>query len=482
MFRNSFPVAILVFVVLTLLSAGPARANNYNVGVCQGPAGGPVYDGWFSLPNRTWIGTAEELCLAFGPSVTDVFQLYPDVNGGVPPVAYQYTCPILVPPTPGVCTPLGGSPPAPEPGCTTSSCFCVDDGEGFGAALATPTASFVVDGCYTAFGSGPLGAATSYLVSIAPDAPLTTFNSLGSALGLQSTGLQRGTMTRLACATGALTTIQSGSAAGTTPLVPGEAYRIRNPSGFSYVNPINPAFCACTETAIYDVTGVGNATPYAWWMDDGKNGAYVGGEVFNGLVAGEPVGAPSGQLAQNLVNSINLTFGGAPCTAALVSFNPARISVTCTPCNFDLYVATAQAGAPPWIGQCAVENIGCVYNPLIRKVYTQQDAGDIGESLVIDAGAGGDLALSWGRSCLASDTDYEVYEGTIGDWTSHTSVLCSTGGATSTTLTPQAADSYYLVVPRNPLYEGSYGRDSAGVMRPQGGAACAIQQTVGVCP
>jgi hypothetical protein len=89
---------------------------------------------------------------------------------------------------------------------------------------------------------------------------------------------------------------------------------------------------------------------------------------------------------------------------------------------------------------------------------------------------------SWGPSCLASDTDYEVYEGTIGDWTSHTSVRCSTGGATSTTLTPQAADSYYLVVPRNPLYEGSYGRDSAGVMRPQGGAACTIQQTVGACP
>jgi hypothetical protein len=320
-------------------------------------------------------------------------------------------------------------------------------------------------------------------VSIDPNAPLANFNALGLALGLTSTGIQRGTIQRLACSTGASSTYQIGTAAAlAAPLVPGEAYRIRNPVGFSYVNPISPAPCSCTETNIYDVTGTGNATPYAWWVDDGKNGVYVGGEVYNGNVAGEPLAAPSGALAQNLVNSINLTFGGAPCTAAMVSFVPARLSVTCTPCNFDLYVATAQAGVSPWIGQCAVMNLGCVYNPLIRKVYTQEDAGDVGDSLMIDAGAGGDLALSWRPSCLASDTDYEVYEGTIGNWTSHTSVLCSTGGATSTTLTPQAADSYYLVVPRNPLYEGSYGRDSAGVMRPPGVAACAIQQTVGACP
>jgi len=270
----------------------------------------------------------------------------------------------------------------------------------------------------------------------------------------------------------------------TTPLIPGQAYMIRNPGSgtYSYTNPISPAACACTETDFYEMTGISDGTDYAWWIDDGKNGLVAANEVFNATVPGSPAGAPAGELAQNLVDSINLAYGGAPCSAALVSYSPARISIACTPCSFDLYVAPAAAGVPPFAGQCPVVSTSCTYSSTIRKVFPQQDAGEAGTISLVEPSPEGDLTLFWNPSCLAGDTDYAVYEGTIGDWNSHTPVQCSTGGVNSTTLTPQAADSYYLVVPRNPLYEGSYGRDSAGIMRPQGAAACALQQAAPACP
>ena len=42
-------------------------------------------------------------------------------------------------------------------------------------------------------------------------------------------------------------------------------------------------------------------------------------------------------------------------------------------------------------------------------------------------------------------------------------------------------DRYYLIVPTDGVQEGSYGRDSAGAERPQGGGACHDGQTV-TCP
>lgn len=75
--------------------------------------------------------------------------------------------------------------------------------------------------------------------------------------------------------------------------------------------------------------------------------------------------------------------------------------------------------------------------------------------------------LTWDDSCLAADDDYAVYEGVLGDFTSHAPVQCSTGGATSATITPAAGGTFYLVVPHNGVYEGSYGVDSAGAERPQ---------------
>ena len=93
---------------------------------------------------------------------------------------------------------------------------------------------------------------------------------------------------------------------------------------------------------------------------------------------------------------------------------------------------------------------------------------------------GGGLLLSWDFSCL-SDTDFEVYEGTLGDFASHIPNLCSTGGATSVVLPVPVGDKYYIVVPRNELREGSYGLLSDLSERAPGTFAC-LTQDIGACP
>lgn len=110
------------------------------------------------------------------------------------------------------------------------------------------------------------------------------------------------------------------------------------------------------------------------------------------------------------------------------------------------------------------------------------DGGSVaGTPLSVTRGAGGDLTLTWGPSCLASDSDYAVYEGSLGSFASHVPVLCSTAGATTATFTPAAGNRYYLVVPNNGLREGSYGVTGAGVRRPPSQAAC-LWQSHGGCP
>jgi hypothetical protein len=104
-----------------------------------------------------------------------------------------------------------------------------------------------------------------------------------------------------------------------------------------------------------------------------------------------------------------------------------------------------------------------------------------GVPLTVETGAGGSLLLSWSPSCRATDTNYAVYEGTLGSFTSHVPLLCSTSGATTATITPGTGDTYYLVVPNNGAVEGSYGWGSDQLLRPRSSAACFPQATVG-CP
>ena len=103
-----------------------------------------------------------------------------------------------------------------------------------------------------------------------------------------------------------------------------------------------------------------------------------------------------------------------------------------------------------------------------------------GVPLRMDLTEAGQLVLTWSDSCSASDNNYEIYHGFMGAYYSHFSKICATGG-TTTTFAPDMFDRYYLVVPTDGVQEGSYGRDSDGVERPQGGGACHSQQTV-TCP
>jgi photosystem II stability/assembly factor-like uncharacterized protein len=88
----------------------------------------------------------------------------------------------------------------------------------------------------------------------------------------------------------------------------------------------------------------------------------------------------------------------------------------------------------------------------------------------------GDITLSWEASCAIGDDDYEIYEGTIGSFTVHASLFCTTEGATTKTFTPSTGNRYYLVVPRNLEREGSYGVSSSNAQRPQGVPACLPRQ------
>ena len=92
------------------------------------------------------------------------------------------------------------------------------------------------------------------------------------------------------------------------------------------------------------------------------------------------------------------------------------------------------------------------------------------------------LQLSWTASCSGGDTDHGIYEGTLGQFTSHQSVVCTTGGATSAMIVPAAGNRYYLVVPRNAQREGSYGKNSSGVERSPAAVACLPQAVRSPCP
>jgi hypothetical protein len=92
----------------------------------------------------------------------------------------------------------------------------------------------------------------------------------------------------------------------------------------------------------------------------------------------------------------------------------------------------------------------------------------------------GDLWLTWGISCAMTEYDWEVYEGILGDFTSHVPVRCSTDGAPWTILEQSPGDAYYLVVPRSLDREGGYGQATSGP-RPVSASAC-LSQELAACP
>jgi hypothetical protein len=123
-----------------------------------------------------------------------------------------------------------------------------------------------------------------------------------------------------------------------------------------------------------------------------------------------------------------------------------------------------------WPGASGVDGLSWVGNP------GRVDALSVNKS-------GASLVISWAAGCSEGGTDYGIYEGTIGSWYSHISIVCTDAGADRTeTIAPGAGNRYYLVVPRNSAAEGSYGTRTAAIERPTGGGACAATQVVTSCP
>lgn len=112
-------------------------------------------------------------------------------------------------------------------------------------------------------------------------------------------------------------------------------------------------------------------------------------------------------------------------------------------------------------------------------------AASPGESLnlKIAKASGSQLRLTWDPSCSGNATDYGIYMGTLGNFTSHTTLDCSDGGGDRSELeTMPAGNKYFLVVPLTTLEEGSYGSSSAGVERARGTATCRTTRALAPCP
>ena len=111
--------------------------------------------------------------------------------------------------------------------------------------------------------------------------------------------------------------------------------------------------------------------------------------------------------------------------------------------------------------------------------------GDLpGTPLLLSKTQTEEIWLAWTASCVTSDSDYAVYEGLLGDFTSHVPVVdsfCTTAGMLTVTIAPTGGNRYYIVVPQGDVREGSYGVDSGRVPRPQSLSACR-PQLVEICP
>jgi hypothetical protein len=191
--------------------------------------------------------------------------------------------------------------------------------------------------------------------------------------------------------------------------------------------------------------------------------------------AGVPASSNLVGAALTGVGEIVLTFD-VPTTLGGTTYLPGEL-VRWTGGGFTSHLAD-----PSWPASSQLRDFA--FLPAAGSVGATADAE--GGPLVVDYGPGGDisvLTLSWGVSCGAGDVDFEVYEGTIGGtFTNHEPILCTTFGQHSVVVTPAGKSTYYLVVPRNGVAEGSYGLRSDGSERPVSASACLPQSISGCSP
>jgi hypothetical protein len=217
----------------------------------------------------------------------------------------------------------------------------------------------------------------------------------------------------------------------------------------------------------------------ATFVNDGDLGLSLGSPSVVAQIYGTLTPSPGSASISG--NSCPSTLApGSTCTVT-VSYDPTTIACTNSPYGYAytgiaLSLSTNSPTSVDFVERFTVTGVpicdGSDGSPAAGVV--PGDGSVPGTPLTVERAGGGNLTLRWSGSCVETDTDYEVYEGQLGDFTSHAPRLCTTAGATTTILTPSAGSSYYLVVPRNSVYEGSYGQDSAGE-RPQGLSSCQPQ-------
>ncbi|GAB4370852.1 MAG: hypothetical protein Kow0062_05940 [Acidobacteriota bacterium] len=102
--------------------------------------------------------------------------------------------------------------------------------------------------------------------------------------------------------------------------------------------------------------------------------------------------------------------------------------------------------------------------------------------LTVARGAGG-LELSWQPDCAGMAT-YGVYRGdfSIGyDSIAAEPGMCAVEGTTATVPEGSGRTEFFLVVPSDGAFEGSYGADSSGAARPAAAQACHPQDVIDAC-
>lgn len=135
-------------------------------------------------------------------------------------------------------------------------------------------------------------------------------------------------------------------------------------------------------------------------------------------------------------------------------------------------VAAARAGQSGPIGAILMTPLG---GP--GRVPDRATVG--GRPLMLSKLPGGEIALDWDGAACAMD--YVIYAGTLGDFSSHAPLSCTTAGATTAAIDPDAGDQYFIVVSRNATNEGSHGLDGAGSERVAAWSTC-LPQALGGCP
>ncbi|HKY31102.1 MAG TPA: hypothetical protein VJV23_01110 [Candidatus Polarisedimenticolia bacterium] len=308
---------------------------------------------WIALPTSTGILKAEDLCATLGPAVTSVAQIFPDGTG-----QFTWQC-------------SGSCSGAPEAGSCGSSCFCIDDGEGYEIVTTGPVSTQIFGRDDAVTIALPAGGDT-YLVS--PPCVSSAFSARRFLDAIPGGNLSTTDLTGRDGCTGGTSTMAGSQLTQGFSLQPGRAYRLRvgHTSGLTYANPVNPSPAGpppmlMPQTQTYCISGTSDGVGWSWWIDLKNDAAGM-------LTVAEPHDPAAGPIAMGLgpAEFSDEFIGGigfvCPGIAQPVT-DPGCFSVT-APASFAFWVG-AFNGTP----NCNVTSgSGCSFNPHIALSATGMPA------------------------------------------------------------------------------------------------------------